>query len=778
MYRLVLSALLAVVLTLGLAGSASAQKFRHGGAPPSGGGAAFACDLNLTGVCADFANGQTFVQWPDAASGAAGANFRYRVYRSTSPITAGNYTSATKIASYVLNNSGQLIGGDPDNGGSLFTQTNRQAATGQLQVDNPMSQIPDAQAGGGVLKPLSYYTGLQVYKALAAGNAYYAVVSTNTSDASPAYIGSVGPIAESVAPQQALQIAHRTTGSGHITSPTAGLPIVFSAHASSAFGGCATNCTLGDYYEWFGDITEGWQDGNARVFDVAKDGVGFINYPTFTPTGGALIYGNRDTQWTTDGLSGIETYHYGMGFTPNPLVGVANRFYPITFNGIKKQIAWIAANYGADLNQVHWGGGSMGADGGALSGLHMRSVSDPAKPMFASIMVSHPYFHFDLSGTGLNTPPFGGPGHWPGKLWGGSLVSPWPFSATVANAPATLGSNPAVILFGDGTPWETYADGPGYIASSPGRDLPWFGWMMSKDDVQLAAAGPASFAQEIAASDAFEAAHRGHAFVWFMGQHETGFPGFGSINCDWGNGTNAITAGCYQRPWFRLDRAYLAFDHSSINDDPGTATRTANGTYDGDVVGGRNIGFKWTISTDTSNALNFVVSNTWMGLNPTNIPSTTIVGSIAPSGTGGTFSLANATGFLPSSSSVGNYYYLIGGTEVITGTKTAGSSVITIVGRGLLVPVLGSTTQAHSNGESIIQYTSQATGPKNGPFSTMTVNVTPRRLQGFIKPPGTVVNCTYTGGSGPASTTIDPDGLLTLIGVTINLGVSTGISCV
>ncbi len=99
---------LGALLCCAVAGAEAGPPFR-GGSPSGaggGGGSPSACDGGSS-VCASFKDGQTFVTWNDCAADAAdGNNCRYRVYRSTSPINSGNYTSATLIASYVLNNSG------------------------------------------------------------------------------------------------------------------------------------------------------------------------------------------------------------------------------------------------------------------------------------------------------------------------------------------------------------------------------------------------------------------------------------------------------------------------------------------------------------------------------------------------------------------------------------------------------------------------------------------------------------------------------------------------
>ena len=119
------------LLCLGVAGAQAKPPFLGGGSPNGAGpgGSPSACDGGSS-VCASFKDGQTFVTWDDAATGASGNSYRYRVYRSTSPINSGNYTGATLIASYILNNSATLLGGNPEvANGVTYTQAHRQDAT-------------------------------------------------------------------------------------------------------------------------------------------------------------------------------------------------------------------------------------------------------------------------------------------------------------------------------------------------------------------------------------------------------------------------------------------------------------------------------------------------------------------------------------------------------------------------------------------------------------------------------------------------------------------------
>jgi type 1 glutamine amidotransferase len=65
---------------------------------------------DVTGVKVVHRHGQTFVTWKDAAEGEAGAAYRYSVYRSDRPITAGNLGQAERCCQGVLNHSARLFG--------------------------------------------------------------------------------------------------------------------------------------------------------------------------------------------------------------------------------------------------------------------------------------------------------------------------------------------------------------------------------------------------------------------------------------------------------------------------------------------------------------------------------------------------------------------------------------------------------------------------------------------------------------------------------------------
>ena len=212
--------------------------------------------------------------------------------------------------------------------------------------------------------------------------------------------------------------------------------------------------------------------------------------------------------------------------------------------------------------------------------------------------------------------------------------------------------------------------------------------------------------------------------------------------------------------------------NSSIDDNPGTAATTANGLFDGDYSGCVNCGFTWNFTTDNSGTLAFTVDNIWMDKTPTANPQTTTTGTIASSG-GGTVTVTDGSVFQSTSTYP---YFLIGGTEVVAVTSVSGNNV-TYATRGLF----GSTAQSHSSGQTIMQFVNKTTGPNGGPYSSMTADITPRRLQGFVKSNGTTINCTVTpNGEGAVSksgTVVGTNGVFTITGIKINASGATSVTC-
>jgi hypothetical protein len=159
-----------------------------------------------------------------------------------------------------------------------------------------------------------------------------------------------------------------------------------------------------------------------------------------------------------------------------------------------------------------------------------------------------------------------------------------------------------------------------------------------------------------------------------------------------------------------------------------------------------------------------------MDLSPTPVRQTTLVGTIASSGTGAV-TVTDGSVFTGTSS---NPYFIVGGTEIVVVSSVSGNTV-NYSARARLDTI----AQAHSAGETIRQYVTTPTGPNAGPFSTMTVDITPRNRQAFLPAESAVVSCTVTpnGASPVVLTPTVTDGLFTLAGVTINATGATSVAC-
>ncbi|MGD9614226.1 MAG: hypothetical protein AB7H90_11465 [Alphaproteobacteria bacterium] len=735
--------LIALASVLGAAAVDAQLVFRRGGQPISAGGGASEA-FGTGGTYARFQNGQTFVTWPDIDTGAAGNDWRYKIVRSNAPIDAGNYGAATVIADRQFNNSGMLSGGSPDNSPqnstNQFTQANRQSA------GSPMLRLSDL---GSELDP---FTGLQVYTALATETAYYGVIARDCPggicSGSPAetFIGSVGPIAESVATPRPIKWAasgSRANSGNQITDP-AGKAVLLNLHQSSATakGGPATGGVQGDYWTAFIPAADQYYfwDGAPTTAAVFQNS-----------TTQELHIGFRDSLWSPSGaVNGqeiLETFWSGIGAkdAPNPFM-VDNRRHLGTRKMLERWLTFFADHYGFDVNQIRWKGQSMGAMGALQTGMRMT-------PKISSIWAIFPVFQMHIRGCGS----------WPGNFWNAS----WPYIPDVAAAACVLGSDPDAVLLPDGTPWGgdgNYADTLALLTADPGEDLPVVLWMANKQDQSILSLD-ISFAHQLDALAAFQSARRGHAFIWNYGNH-TGEAGLSAFEC------TMADPSCYPPSLFQLDLAYLAFSNSSIDDDPGTATQDANGFFDGDAIGCVNCGFKWTITEDSAGAFNFTVDNEWMDEQPTVIPQTVLVGSIPASGSG-TVEVADASVFI---STAGNPYASASGTEifVISGVNV-GANTVNFSARGNL----GTTARAHSPGAVIRQYPVKPTGPNGGPYATMTADITPRRRQGFLPANGASVVCTVTphGGSPVVQNLTVANELFTLVDVTINATGATSVAC-
>jgi hypothetical protein len=738
------------LIAAGLADGAWAKpRFARGG-HSGGGGTAQACDGGSS-VCVQFQDGQSFVTWTDVNTETTGDGDRYKVYRSNSPITELNYGSATLIGDHILNNSAQSPAGNRTSG-SPASELDTFRAQYRADGDNPMLKLTDlgtAQAA---------FTGLMVHTATGTETAYYAVVSFPKAGGSDTYMGSAGPIAESVQPWKMIQQAAstepaRAAVAGQITSP-AGKPVILNLHQSSSPGSCGTiSCQYGDL--WYGAMDKDsghWQEGLSRVVHVSQ--LTSTSFPS-----GTLTVRPRETIWHSNGgttLAGTasqEGFWSGLGMTPLSYVGPANKRYLGYAIGLERQLDWLITHYGADRNQIHHIGQSMGAMG-------IVTTSKMTDTRVASAMLLYPVWRMDLRSSGS----------WPGTA--ASWTAGWPFIATVAAAPDTLGASAATVQLPDGAAWGGtggYTDLFAVIADLDEYFPPVY-YGANKYDTSILAPAEFQFQHQLDALDALQTSRRPHAFAWSLGNHDVDPNAV--FDCD---KSGAVAAECQSKASLRLDRAVFAFSNSSIDDDPGTATMNADYIMDGVHAGVINAGFQWTVTTDTAGSFIGTVDNTYMENSQTTVRQTTLTEAMTATDVATAIDVADGTVFTAGSA---NRNFIIGGKEIVhvasnnSTSITLGATLSTHRGR------FGTTAQTHSIGATVLQAIDIPTGPTGGPYTTMTVDIALWNLQGGAWGSKTCV-FTPNGGSptAPITPTILSNGVPLFTGVTINASGATAIAC-
>jgi hypothetical protein len=770
-HRAPLVGLSAVLLCASIIAADAKPLSRRGGNPGGGssGGVAQACDPVVTSTCAQFQDGQTFVTWSDVNQDAAGDQDRYEVVRSTAPITEANYASATVIGTHILNNSAQSQAGNRTATRAGLTESTDSEYSihrpmYRADPDNPMLKLTDL----GTEQPI--FSGLMVHTAEGTENAYYAVSHfPRLSPGTKTFLGAVGPIAETVQPwrmykQRDSTEPSRSSIAGAITAPTAGKAAILQLHPANGSGTCnSINCQYGDLWAGFMDKNSGhWQEGLPRYLTVAQ-------LTSSIPGGSLTIKPTETISQSTGGLTfsgdaGMQGFWSGLGMSPLSYVGPANRRYLGTQFGLEKQLAWLVSNYGLDENQIHHRGSSMGAMG-------IASTSRFTNPSIAAAWILQPVWKmYERSSVS----------------WVGDAVA-WttgsPFIAThnavtgvATTAGSTLGTNAAQVLVPDGTAWGGtggYADLPTRILDLSQPFPPVF-WGANQHDLSILGTAEISWGQQVEAMNAFQTARRAHGLAWTLGNHDT--RPHGVLDCDESAANLAV---CVPKESLRRDQAHFAFSNSSIDDDVGSATFDSNRVpTDGVMSGCVNCGFRWTIATDTAGSFVGTVDNTWMHLQPTINPTTTLTATIPDASGAGTVGVADGSVF-------GTPPY--GGTYMLVGQNTGNSEFMIFTGiSGNTLSYASRTTggtfssgrKAHSSGESVVFYKDLPTGPVNGPFTTMTVDMALWNLQGGAWGSKTCV-FTPNGGSptAPQTPTILSNGVPLFTGVTINASGSTSIAC-
>jgi hypothetical protein len=464
---------------------------------------------NVTNIRVIHHDGQTFITWNDVAPGAAGANYRYDIYRSLTPITdAASLKVAKLIQLGVFNNSGQFGAQFP------YSQATRQdGGKAMAVVEQGTCGTRGAYSVCG--KPLEPFTGLAVHTATETASAYYAVITTDQthirrdSPVSPGANSTTLPVDEE--PGLILPVkyydsndgVHRQDVGDRFISGQKNLPLWFSLHGS---GGCPSALVFGDLWQLWGDSSMGYQEGIPRDFAVYELHSG----ATFGQR--TLVAQPCDTVWTTDGLGQLETFWFGYLGTQLGAAGSHQWALPVTESSLDVILKWVIAHYGADPNRVYGVGRSMGGWGTSTWALRHPDV-------FAALFPAMP-------------------------RWEETAI---PNMTTKVTDKATN----ATLMVDRQTKYQAHMNSVSYVREHCGDTIPFIGWGIGRND------GYASWQEQVDMINVLKSCRQGFAFYWNGGGH--------------GDGPAAARVILTQyETRFARNISYPAFTNSSLDDNPGS----------------------------------------------------------------------------------------------------------------------------------------------------------------------------------------------------------------
>ncbi len=500
----------------------------------------------VTSIAAIHHDGQTFLTWTDVAQGASGANYRYRVYRSLSPIMDSNTLAAAfLIQDNVFNNSGQMTA-------QVWSQTGRQDPTKLMSL----IQQGACPSNGVCGTALAAFTGLAVHTATASESAFYAVVTHDTTGAqsdsaiSPGNNATVMPVAEAVAPIRPLKYydssnVKRGAPSAQITG-VPGRPMFLKLHGS---GGCPGAIAYGDLWQFWGDSTMGYQEGVQQAISVWE-----THSAAAWSVGGygqlALILQPCDTIWAPNGLASLETFWSGYQDVPLNAADHKARYYPFSEAMESWYIQWAIATYNADPNRVYSTGQSLGGWGS-----DMYSFRHPE--IFAAIFPSA--------------------GNWRPPI----------LNRVNSNGSTnTVYADNTVLMPDQTTTYSSHFDTVAYALANC-ANLPFAGFAVARQDTSW----PGMWSSNVAMANALKSCHAGFAFSWNNGTH-----------ADAVTALNVIMP--YYQSAFARNVSYPAFENSSIDANYGNGD-PANG----DLTGCVNCGFSWRVLADSTAEWKVSVAN-------------------------------------------------------------------------------------------------------------------------------------------------------------------------
>jgi hypothetical protein len=469
----------------------------------------------VSSLSATYKNGQVFLTWTNPAA----TNLKYRVYRSTTPITSGTQLNSSNLLGYVLDNSGKNI-----------RKSNLKGTSTYYTIDET--------AG-----PLASNKGLYVVTCTDNQTWYYAVTVENLSTGSEVKNMTPGKncltagVQEMIAPVQPILQSTVNDNSGDVIYEF----VVYGDNRSNSYLPAFNNC--GSYGYNFSYISH--VSGNAPLYVLFRDTdpFGHITPPDNCGDVNSLLMDD----WLPNGQN---TYWFGyhenydMYGSSNPVFteGIVKGY---TMARVKWMIEWVTGHYGLDATRVYSSGFSHNGFGAILTGIIYPDLVAATWANVAPILMKA------LKGSIRE------------KMWcanGSNLLTDIPDPNT-----------------GSPIPIWTLFDFRQMLRINNHRGVPFFGGINGKNDVTV------GWVQYFSWYDSVEVSRQGGLWFWDQRNHNgngknftsdeatleysrfstaRSYPAFSycSINQDPGN-SNTSTGD----PYGALN-AYLDWDDNSIND--------------------------------------------------------------------------------------------------------------------------------------------------------------------------------------------------------------------
>ena len=513
-------------------------------------GVALSCFAGISGLQAEFRNGQVFMQWQEQD---LPANARLSVWSSAEPITEKNLDKAVRVAALLNPRSACDWWLNPD----MFIIKRSKAARDEEIFAGKVADLGAKRIEKGFVitdrgTPISPDGGLHVHTPQAGqtGNRYFAVTLHNgTGTEVIGFTATAAPVA--VGEGKANAIAFKGAPS---PKKTKGLPLVVILHGrGGGVGVDSKNKPVGSHVI-FTDSTLAWREGIPVKFTVriARNGTVELVLNDRIWAGRKLT--RQESPDARDYVHAIATFWLGY----NTNIAVSNTGPVFKWDNYSERlvihiIRWVQDNYGVDKNRTYLRGGSMGGTGAVHLSLHYPE-------MFAAALAYVPIYSYTWKAT---------PGY--PKL-----------SPSISRMRCSIGrfTENDKVLSPDGKDLLEYGNGAKNIAR-PAVDMPPIFASNGRVDMSIPWVNNPPFYR------AANAARQAFAVNWCNGPH--------SIR-EKKDIPKVITMEKFLK--YSLDKCFPAFSNSSDNKNYGNGDPA-----DGDMLGWINRGMDWNGIADTPERL-------------------------------------------------------------------------------------------------------------------------------------------------------------------------------